>query len=320
MVVTASRDKTIKSWNISTCECLLTLRGHSASVTSVAWSPNCKNIASGSWDNTIRVWNSQSGLCESTLRPRSFSNAGFQPRVDFVAWSADGTMLASGSDVRTVKIWSLNSTGNFECHSTLNGHWDEICSVVWSADRSMLASVSIYRTIKIWSLDSTGTFKCNSTLEEHSDDVSNVAISLTDLNLIVNGLWDNTIKSWNVSSGECLPSLKDRWSRGAVTQVELSNAAAGSNSQKGEIKGQTFSFKRTGDHRQILGKYILTMKGDLVLIHTIDDLETQNKGGAVAFFRVPSSIETMECVGCNIAVSCQGGEVLLLRAPLLAPS
>jgi hypothetical protein len=68
-----------------------------------------------------------------------------------------------------------------------------------------------------------------------------------------------------------------------------------------------------------VGKYVWTIKGALVLIHTIDDSETHHKGVPVAFLRAPSSIEAMECVGSKIAVVCYGGEVLLLRALLLEP-
>ncbi|RLD78839.1 MAG: hypothetical protein DRJ10_09710, partial [Bacteroidetes bacterium] len=35
--------------------------GHSSLVNSVAFSPDGKYIATGSWDNTVKLWNSQTG-------------------------------------------------------------------------------------------------------------------------------------------------------------------------------------------------------------------------------------------------------------------
>ena len=43
--------------------------------------------------------------------------------VRSVAWSNDGK-LASGSDDRTIRIWSEDSSGTFNCQSTLSGHLD----------------------------------------------------------------------------------------------------------------------------------------------------------------------------------------------------
>jgi len=43
------------------------LTSYKYSVESVAWSPNGKQIASGSRDYTIKIWDSQSGDCQSTL-------------------------------------------------------------------------------------------------------------------------------------------------------------------------------------------------------------------------------------------------------------
>ncbi|MFM6250725.1 MAG: WD40 repeat domain-containing protein, partial [Dolichospermum sp.] len=49
-------DKTIKIWDGRTGNLLRTLSGHSNWVWSVAWSPDGRTLASGSWDNTIKIW------------------------------------------------------------------------------------------------------------------------------------------------------------------------------------------------------------------------------------------------------------------------
>jgi WD40 repeat protein len=45
----------------------LGLQGHSEFVFSVAWSPDGRQLASGSMDNTLCVWDAASGTCTATL-------------------------------------------------------------------------------------------------------------------------------------------------------------------------------------------------------------------------------------------------------------
>jgi len=49
--------------------CVLT--SYNFRVNSVVWSPDGKQIASGSDDKTIKIWDSQSGDCQSTLTGHS---------------------------------------------------------------------------------------------------------------------------------------------------------------------------------------------------------------------------------------------------------
>jgi len=75
-----------------------TLIGHSASVHSVAFSPDGTRIVSGSWDTTLRVWDAQTGQEILSLQ----GHTGGVVRVTF---SPDGKRLVSGSGDKTLKVW-----------------------------------------------------------------------------------------------------------------------------------------------------------------------------------------------------------------------
>lgn len=60
---TASDDKTLKLWDISTGTCLRTLSGHSNFVFSCCFSPANNVLVSGSFDETVRLWDYREGRC-----------------------------------------------------------------------------------------------------------------------------------------------------------------------------------------------------------------------------------------------------------------
>ena len=73
------------------------LQGHDDAVTSVAFSPDGKHIASGSYDKTIRVWDAETGHVSGPL-------TGHDDWVTSVAFSPDGKHIASGLEDNTIRV------------------------------------------------------------------------------------------------------------------------------------------------------------------------------------------------------------------------
>jgi WD40 repeat protein len=92
------RQANVKIWDAYNGQEILTLQGHTASVTSSLFSPDGKRVASGSEDQTVKVWSAETGQEIMTLR-------GHRGYVTSLAFSPDGKRLASGSHDKTIKIW-----------------------------------------------------------------------------------------------------------------------------------------------------------------------------------------------------------------------
>ncbi len=129
-----------------------TLKGHTAVVNSLAFSPDGKKLVSGSADRTIRLW--QINRLES-----SQILSGHTGWVNTIAISPNGCILVSGSTDRTIKIWDLN-TG--ESIATYRHHQAGIRSLAIGADNRTIASLDFNGLLLIWDLD-TGEIKATLT-------------------------------------------------------------------------------------------------------------------------------------------------------------
>ena len=180
-----------------------TLKGHSRSTTSVAFSPDGQTLASGS--DTIKLWDVASCAEKTTLDGHSSPSAGMTA-VWSLAFSPDGRTLASGNQDHTVSLWDLVLTrrdpdGPKEGHGaekvTLEGHSGVVWSVAFSPDGQTLTSGSSDGTIKLWE-SASGTEKA--TLRGHLMPVSCVAYS-PDGQTLASGSLDQTLKLWDLGSG-----------------------------------------------------------------------------------------------------------------------
>src|SRR6266487_2738638 len=165
---------------------LFTYKGHAKNVTSVAWSPDGKRIASGSSDNTVQVWNASDGN-------HALTYTGHSAGVWSVAWSPDGKRIVScGND--GVQVWNASSGSHAFAYQ---GHSGWVDAVAWSPDGKWIASGSWDNTVQVWNAsDGTHVF----TYTGHSNVVDAVAWS-PDGKRIASGSWDWTAQVWNASDG-----------------------------------------------------------------------------------------------------------------------
>jgi len=137
-LVTASRDGTVRVWDIAKKAVIKTINCGSP-VSSLALAPDGKTLAAGLYSNEIPTWDVGAWKEKRRLQ-------GHADRVNAVAVSRDGKTLASASDDRTIKLWDLNTGKNL---ATLEGHKNFVTTVSFGAD-GILASGSADSTIKLW--------------------------------------------------------------------------------------------------------------------------------------------------------------------------
>lgn len=133
-------EESVLVWQADTGKLLKSLRGHSADVVTVEFSPDGKHIVSGSWDNTLIVWHAETGRYLSRLQ-------GHGGPVEAATYSRDGNWIASASQDEHVFLWDAQSG---KLVAKLEGHKDTVEDVAFGPVGNWLVSASNDRTVRIW--------------------------------------------------------------------------------------------------------------------------------------------------------------------------
>ncbi len=203
--ISASRDYTLKVWDIQSGNLLHTMVGHSGDVNAVAITPDGKTAISASWDHTLKVWDIQSGSLLNTLE-------GLRDDFRAVAITPDGKTAIFASWDGTLKVWDIQSGSLL---NTLKGHSSGVNVVAITPDSKSAISASRDYTLKVWDIQSGSLLN---TLEGHSHDVKMVAIT-PDGKSAISASWDRTLKVWDIQSGSLLNTLKGH--SGGVNAVAI---------------------------------------------------------------------------------------------------
>jgi hypothetical protein len=88
----------VRLWDRESGKLVHSFEGHTAPVWAIAFSPDGKQILSGSSDKTVRLWDSESGKLVHSFE-------GHTAPVWAIAFSPDGKQILSGSEDKTVRLW-----------------------------------------------------------------------------------------------------------------------------------------------------------------------------------------------------------------------
>ncbi|MEL6458729.1 MAG: hypothetical protein AAFQ91_10835 [Cyanobacteria bacterium J06621_15] len=195
-LASAGFDNTIKLWDVATGKEITTITGHKDWVYEVTFNPldNTK-LASSSADGTIRIWDISKVQSITTL-------VGHQNWVNSVVFNPqNNTQLASASVDGTIKLWDINTGKKRELPTTKH---KRINSISFSSDGKTLASSNADGSIQLWDTQTRKEIKPSSgeSLAGHENWVNSVSFNPQNDTELVSGSNDETIKVWNIKTGE----------------------------------------------------------------------------------------------------------------------
>ncbi|OZJ02670.1 hypothetical protein BZG36_04060 [Bifiguratus adelaidae] len=208
MIVTGSRDSTLKVWKLPVKDdepfisdsstspseqpeqrnpyYRHTLTGHGHSVRALAANGNL--VVSGSYDNSIRVWNISTGELIHHME-------GHSQKVYSVVMSPDRKLCMSGSMDSTVRIWNLEDgtqVGVLEGHAMLVG--------LLGLSSDSLVSAAADSTLRIWS---TSSKVCKHVLSGHQGAIT---CFQHDDEKVISGS-EGGLKLWDLKTGQLVRDL-----------------------------------------------------------------------------------------------------------------
>lgn len=166
-------------------------RGHSAAVTTVAWSPDGRYLASGSADRTVQVWQATNGALRYTF-------TGHTSPVTTLAWDAQSTSITSaGAEDGKVLVWKALQGKQEASHTGQRG---KVLSLAWPDPDATATPVNVILsgaedgTAQVWDAASgktTGTYTAHSGIRA-------ILSSSPDRALLAGD--DNIIHYWKIFS------------------------------------------------------------------------------------------------------------------------
>jgi WD40 repeat protein len=190
--------RTLQAPGLTTADKKPVQAAHLSIVEALAFSPDGKYLASGSFQE-VCLWDVKTGNLEHRLTD-------FDHNVVAIAFSADSRLMATGGGAPTadgeVKVFEVGGRWKMITHIK-NGHSDTVYGVSFSPERirrglPKIASCGADKFIKVFELPSGKFLK---SFEGHTHHVLDVGWK-SDGKLLASAGADNTVKIWDYEKGE----------------------------------------------------------------------------------------------------------------------
>uniref|UniRef100_A0A673HR58 Bromodomain and WD repeat-containing protein 3-like n=1 Tax=Sinocyclocheilus rhinocerous TaxID=307959 RepID=A0A673HR58_9TELE len=156
LLASASCDKVIRVWCLRTCAPVAVLQGHTASITSIQFSPSAlgssRHLATTGADGMVCFWQWNSLSMKFDDRPVKFmerSRPGVQ--ISCSSFSSGGLFLATGGTDHMIRVYYLGTEMPVK-FSDLDSHTDKVVAIQFCNNTDSLRFVSGSRdgTARIW--------------------------------------------------------------------------------------------------------------------------------------------------------------------------
>ena len=148
LLATGGEDETVRVYDVDQEFALVVeldqtvFEGSAHTVFSVAFSPDCRQLAVGTRNGNIHIYSTETWTLLRSIEAH-------QRDINAVAFAPDGSLLASASQDKTVRLWRI---ADGELIRELTGHCAHVNAVTFAADGTLLASTSDDGTLRMWGL------------------------------------------------------------------------------------------------------------------------------------------------------------------------